>query len=325
MRAMARPRRSRFAAKAARGFTGRLRQVAHGFQENFFQRVAAVRELPHQQILPRRQSPDGFDLHSRRQDDSPPPAAFRHSFGADLRQGHSKIPIVARDLELDEALVGPPLFFEVAMVHDHAVLENHGLVAHLLDVGQQVGADEHIHPLLLLHFSDELEHPPPCGRIEPVGRFVQHHQLRSVDDRLGELRHLLHSVRVRPQLPVARLSEPDVKQDLVCLLERCLRWEARQFGHLADERNRRHLPDERVVLGHVADPRAIHVAAAVQAQDAGPAGARSEEAEQGENQRGLARPVWAEQPHRLSRARNAETAGDPMEDLPPSKRDLQVF
>jgi len=29
--------------------------VAHGFQEDLFERVAPVRELPHQQILPRRE------------------------------------------------------------------------------------------------------------------------------------------------------------------------------------------------------------------------------------------------------------------------------
>ena len=133
--------------------------------------------------------------------------------------------------------------------------------------------------------------------------------------------------RVGPQLPVARLPEPDVEQHLVRLLERRLRREARQLGHLAHEGHRRHLPDERVVLGHVADsrPGLAHVAPAVQAQDAGAAGAGPEKPEQRQDQRGLARPVGPEQPHRLSCARNAETAGDPVEDLPPSQLDLQVL
>ena len=64
---------------------------------------------------------------------------------------------------------------------------------------------------------------------------------------------------------------------------------------------------------------------AVHAQDAGASGAGPEKPEQRQDQRGLARPVGPEQPHRLSRARNAETAGDPVEDLPPSQLHLQVL
>ena len=301
--------------------------MPHRFQEDLLQRVPAVRELPHQQVLPRRELPDGFDFDPRRQNDTPATAAFGDALGADLRQRRPEVPIVAGHLELDEAPVRPPLFFEVALVHDHAVLQDHGLVAHLLDVAQQVGADEHVHPLLLLHLGDELEHPPARRRIEPVGRFVQHDQLRPVDDRLGELGHLLHPVRVGPQLPVARLPEPHVEQDLVRLLERRVRREARQLRHLAQEGDRRHLPDERVVLGHVANsrPGLAHVAPAVQAENAGASGTGSEKSEQRQDQGGLACPVGPQQPHCFSRARNAETAGDPVEDLPPSQLDLQVL
>ena len=178
------------------------------------------------------------------------------------------------------------------MVHDHAVLEDHGLVAYLLDVAQQVGADEHIHPLLVLHLLDELEHAAAGGGIEAIGRFVQHHQLGPVHDRLGELRHLLHPIRVGPQLPVPRLSESHMKQHLVRLFERRVRREARQFGHLTQERHGRHLPDERVVLRHVADVRTVHVAAAVESQDAGASAARPEKSEEGEEQAWTYRRRW---------------------------------
>ena len=58
------------------------------------------------------------------------------------------------------------------------------------------------------------------------------------------------------------------------LLERRLRRKARQLGHLAQESHGRHVPDERVVLGHVADSRPgfAHVAPAVHAQDTGASG-----------------------------------------------------
>ena len=63
---------------------------------------------------------------------------------------------------------------------------------------------------------------------------------------------------------------------------------------------------------------------AVHAEDAGAAGARPEKSEQGEDQRRFARPIWSEQPYGFSRARNAETAGDPVEDLPPSSFTLRL-
>ena len=61
--------------------------MAHRLEEDLLERIAPVRELPHQQILPRGESPDGIDLDSRRQHDTPAAAAFGHAFGADLRQG----------------------------------------------------------------------------------------------------------------------------------------------------------------------------------------------------------------------------------------------
>jgi hypothetical protein len=117
-----------------------------------------------------------------------------------------------------------------------------------------------------------------------------------------------------------------VEQDLVRLLERGLGRQARQLRHLSQEGDRGHLADERVVLRHVADSRTglAHGAAAVHAQDAGASGAGTVKSEQRENQRGLAGAVGPEQPHSFSRARNAETAGDPVKDLPPSKPDFQV-
>ena len=204
------------------------------------------------------------------QDDAPAAAAFGDTLGANLRQCRAQVAIVAGDLELDEAPVRPPLLLEVALVHDRAVLHDHRLVAHLLDVAQQVGADEHAHPLLRLHLADQLEHAPAGGRVEAVGRLVEHDQLGPVHDRLRELRHLLHAVRVGAQLAIARLAEPHVEQDFVGLLERRLRRKAREFGHLPQERDRRHVADERVVLGHVADARPGLAPAlpAVEAEDA---------------------------------------------------------
>src|SRR6185503_14016727 len=267
------------------------------------------------------------DLDARRQDDAPAAEAFGHTLGADLRQRRAQAAVVAGDLELDEGAVRPPLFLKIAMMDDRAVLHDHSLIAHLLDVAQQVGADEHVHALFVLHLGYELEHAPAGGGIEAVGRLVEHDQLRSVHDRLGELRHLLHPERVGAQLAIPRLAEPHVKQDLVRLLERGFRWKTGELGHLAHEGDGRHVADEGVVLGHVADARArlAHAVRAIEAENARASGAGAQEAEQREDQRGLPRAVRAQQAHRLACTRHTEAAGDPVKDLPPPQPDFQVL
>ena len=131
-------------------------------------------------------------------------------------------PIVTRDLELDEALFDRRSSSRLQCCTIMPSFMITAFVAYLLDVAQQVGADENIHPVLVLHFFDELEHAAAGGGIEAVGRFVQHHQLGPVHDRLGKLRHLLHPIRVGSQLPAPRLSEPHIEQHFVRLLERAL-------------------------------------------------------------------------------------------------------
>ena len=118
-----------------------------------------------------------------------------------------------------------------------------------------------------------------------------------------------------------------MEQDLVRLLEGRIGRQTGQLRHLAQEGYRGHLSDEGVVLGHVSDsrPRLAHVAPAVDAQDTGPSGAGAVKSEQREDQRGLARPVGSQEPDRFACAGHAETAGDPVKDLPPSQFHFQVF
>ena len=80
--------------------------------------------------------------------------------------------------------------------------------------------------MLLFHFADQLQHPGAGFGIETVGRLVEDHKLRTVDDRLGQLGHLLHAQRIRAERAVARFSESDVKQDFVRLFEGNARGEA---------------------------------------------------------------------------------------------------
>src|SRR5918998_3804504 len=87
---------------ARRALSGRTGEMPHGFQEDLFQRVSAVRELPHEEVLPTHQSPDRIHVNARRQDDTPAAEAFGNTLGADLRQDRAQVAVVTGDFELDE-------------------------------------------------------------------------------------------------------------------------------------------------------------------------------------------------------------------------------
>src|SRR4029078_9095418 len=114
----------------------------------------AMRELAHQQALTAGEAPDRVHFDPRRQDDPPAAEPFGHAFGADLRERRAPPAIVSRHLELDERAVRATLFLEIAVMDNRALFHDHGLVAHLLDVTEQVRADEDVHALLVLHFRD---------------------------------------------------------------------------------------------------------------------------------------------------------------------------
>src|SRR5579871_896763 len=73
-----------------------------------------------------------------------------------------------------------------------------------------------------------------------------------MNDRLCQLRQLLHTKRVCSDWPVTRLGQADVEQSFVCPLQSHLAGKAGKLSHHLDERHCRHLRDESVVLRHVA-------------------------------------------------------------------------
>ena len=111
------------------------------------------------------------------------------------------------------------------------------------------------------------------------------------------------------------------------LLQRNFGGQPGDLAHQPQEGHRGHVGDEGVGLGHVADAR-LHFAgtfAAVVAQNAGASGGRAVEAEEGADQGGLAGAVRAEQPDGLPGPRNAEPAGDLVQDLPPAQTYAKPF
>src|SRR5439155_27126424 len=98
--------------------------MTDSFQENLFQRVAAVRQTMHLEILAGDEAPDDVQLDVGREHDAPAAAAFGNPVGAVLAQGGGKSSIVTGDLELDKAAIGAALLFEIGVVNDAASLEN---------------------------------------------------------------------------------------------------------------------------------------------------------------------------------------------------------
>src|SRR5207248_3110274 len=130
---------------------------------------------------------------ARRKNDAPPAAAFVDALGAVLAKGRGKVSVIAGNLQLDKSAIGATLLFQIGVVDKTTVLEDDDFVADLFNVAKKMGAEKHIHSMLLLHFADQLQHAGAGGGVEPVGRLVENNQLRAVNDRLSELRHLLHA------------------------------------------------------------------------------------------------------------------------------------
>src|SRR5437016_10435466 len=117
--------------------------MAHGFQEYFFERIPAVRETAHLEILAPHQPPDNVELDAGLQNDAPAAAALGDAFSTVLAKGGGKVRVIAGYLQLDEPAVGPALLFQIRVMDDAAVLENDHFVADLLHVAQQMRTEQH--------------------------------------------------------------------------------------------------------------------------------------------------------------------------------------
>ncbi len=178
-------------------------------------------------------------------------------------------------------------------------VDDHDVVAHPLELAEQVRGDQDGDAELRADPPDEAEHVVAAGRVEAVRRLVQQHELRVVHERLRELHPLLHAGRVAADGTVALLVQADVPQRVGrALASRRLR-QPGHARHVDDELGRRHVRREAVVLRHVPDPLADRrpVRHDVEAEDRRAtrpsAGSRPEHHL---DQRRLARAVRADQP-----------------------------
>src|SRR5690242_17195285 len=75
---------------------------------------------------------------------------------------------------------------------------------------------------------------------------------RTVRDRLGELRKLLHAERVSSHLAIAHLAQPNVKQRFVRAFKSLIRRQSGQLSHVTYEAHTCQIRDEGIALRHVA-------------------------------------------------------------------------
>ena len=76
------------------------------------------------------------------------------------------------------------------------LLENQHFIASVFHISQKMGAQNDPHFSTVSNLADHADHALSRRRIEPVRRFVENQQLGPVDDRLRQLRQLLHAQRV---------------------------------------------------------------------------------------------------------------------------------
>jgi hypothetical protein len=104
----------------------------------------------------------------------------------------------------------------------------------------------------------------------------------------------------------------------------------RQSGklrHQSQEGHCRHVGNERIRFGHVADARPDFalLVVAVEAQNVRASGNRLMESQQGQDQGRFAGAVRAEQPDGFPDTGCAKTAGDATKNLPPSEFYLEIL
>ena len=137
----------------------------------------------------------------------------------------------------------------------------------------------------------------PAGRVERARRLVEEQQRRIADQRLGDPEALLHALGHRLDAPVARLREADEREQLGALGRAAVG--AGQALVQGEELVGARPPGEAEELGEVAERAAGLGRPGRRAAHLGRAAGRAHEPARDLHERGLARPVGAEEADQL--------------------------
>jgi hypothetical protein len=187
------------------------------------------------------------------------------------------------------------------------------VIARVLDIGQEVRGENQVDVLVVSEIANQLEHLVTTLRVHPIRRLVEKEEIGVVDERLRELDALLHTGRVRFDVPVARFPEADVVEHFVGTLHRVHGGQARELPAIGDERHRIHAGDMSVAFRHVpeARPDLQRTLGDIQAEHRHAPLVRLDEPEQRLQHRALPGAVRAEQADGAAR----ELGGDALERL----------
>src|SRR5690606_2466246 len=122
---------------------------------------------------------------------------------------------IGRGLEPDRASAAQKLA-DPALGKQLAARKNRDVVAHLLDLVQQMARKHHGMPGAAKP-GDQLSHLGHARRIEPVRRLVEEYELRFAEQRIGDAEALLHAKRISAELVVRALGEADERKEPVDL------------------------------------------------------------------------------------------------------------
>jgi hypothetical protein len=103
--------------------------------------------------------------------------------------------------------------FGWALIDERAAVDDDQPVAHMLELAEDVGGDEH-RPLAVADGTDELAHIGDPGRVETVRGLVQDKQRGVAEESGGDAEALLHSERVLAEPVRTTRAQPDEVENL---------------------------------------------------------------------------------------------------------------
>ena len=188
-----------------------------------------------------------------------------------------------------------------------SAVEDHNVFADCLDVGQEVARQDDVTTWGTRDRAHQVEHFRPAPRVQTRRGLIEDVQLRVVHHGLSELHLLLHARRVLRDLAVALFLDPDELQHVMRAADRTVRVEPAHAAHEGDEADARHIRDQAIMLGHVADALAQrHAVEDVAAEDLRGSRGGLEEAQEQPEERRLAGAVWADESDRSLRNRDGK-------------------
>src|SRR5689334_404094 len=194
----------------------------------------------------------------------------------------------------------PSQLIEIAHLGQPALLQNRDSIAEHLDVGKNVRTHEDC-LALIAQLRNQVSHFTTTNRIEAAHRLIEKHDLRIVDQRLGQPDSLQHSLRKLSQLRVPTLLiQLHSRQQIRGPLSARLGWITEDLRAVVEKLARSQIVVKIRILRQVTDALMHADLADVVTEDARAAVSRKDQTHEQLERRGFTRSVGAEKPEDLS-------------------------